>query len=200
MAQGASFLRTIDASPALLEATRPFQPHFRFLLDDLALLSLEDLASRVASELTRLVRLALWSSRSMVRLLGAVPRMGAIMALLDHDERTRELLAQLLIYLHETAPPEVDVEIFRTILLGMAGPKGREDVMNAGEQLREQGRVETLRSNIATVLTARGLACGDDTRSKLAACNDTSRLTRWLTRAVTADSEADVFADGAIDS
>jgi hypothetical protein len=184
-----------DANPALLEATRPFQPHFRFLLDDLALLSLEDLASRVASELTRLVRLALWCSRSLERLLGAAPRMGAIMATLGDDDRTRELLRQLLVYLHKTAPPEVDVEVVRTILLGMAGPGRREDVMNAGEQLIQQGHARGLRAGIEAVLSARGLECGENTRSKLEACSDTSRLTRWLTRAATAHTEADVFTD-----
>jgi hypothetical protein len=194
----------LDASPALLAATRLFQPHFRFLLDDLALLSLEDLASLVAGELVRLVRLALWSSRSLGRLLGASPRMTAIMATLGDDARTRALLVQLHLYLLKTAPPDVDAEVFRTILLGIAGPKGREDVMNAGEQLRQegrveglqQGRVETLRSGIAAVLAARGLQCTDDERSKLAACSDASRLTLWLTRAATAPSGAEVFADG----
>jgi predicted transposase/invertase (TIGR01784 family) len=192
-----------DANPALLDATRPFQPHFRFLLDDLALLSLENLASRVASELTRLVRLALWSSRSRSRLLGAAPHMGAIIASLGREERTRELLIQLHLYLLETAPPDVAIEEVRTILLGMAGPEGREDVMNAGEQLRQQGReqgfqqgrVEGLRTAIAAVLSARGLDCSQENREKVAACGDVATLTRWHTRAVTAPSEAEVFAD-----
>ena len=192
-----------DASSALLEAARPFQPHFRFLLDDLAALSLEELASRVVGSLTRLVRLALWSSRSLERVLGAAPLMGAIMATLGREERTRELLEQLHLYLYETAPPDVDKERFRTILLQMAGSQGREDVMNAGEQLRQegreqglqQGRAEALRAGIAAVLSARGLACSDDTRSKLAACDDVSLLARWHARAVTVPSEAEIFAE-----
>jgi hypothetical protein len=109
------------------------------------------------------------------------------------------------------------------ICLRIAGPEGKEDVIRALRELlaqkeaeaaakaradalakaqakafadaHERGAIEGLRLNIATVLTARGLACSDDTRSKIATCTDASRLTRWLTRAATAHSEADVFAD-----
>jgi len=80
--------------------------------------------------------------------------------------------------------------------------------MNAGDQLIQQGferglergRAEALRAGITAVLSARGLKCGEDTRSKLAACSDAPSLTRWLARAVTALSEADVFADADADS
>jgi hypothetical protein len=40
------FETMFDAGPALLEAVRPFQPQFRFLLDDLAIVSLDELRSR----------------------------------------------------------------------------------------------------------------------------------------------------------
>ncbi len=193
----------LDGSPALLEATRPFQPHFRIVLDDLAALSLEELASRVATSLTRLVRLALWSSRSLDRVLDAAPLMGAIMATLDREERTRELLEQLHLYLLRTAPRDIDMEQFRTILFRMAGPQGREDVMNAGEQLIQQGiqqglqrgEARGLRGAIVSVLAARGLGCGEASKAKLAACEDVALLARWHTRAVTASSEAEVFGD-----
>jgi predicted transposase/invertase (TIGR01784 family) len=202
----------LDASPALLEATRPFQPHFRIVLDDLSALSLEELASRVVGSLTRLVRLALWSSRSLDRVLDAAPFMGAIMATLDREQRTRELLEQLHLYLLRTAPRDVDMEQFRTILFRMAGPQGREDVMNAGEQLIQQGvqrgikegiqRGEALglRGAVASVLAARGLGCSEVSNAKLAACEDVALLTRWLTRAATASAEAEVFGEAGSDS
>jgi hypothetical protein len=134
--------------------------------------------------------------------------MGAIMATLGRDERTRELLEQLHLYLLRTAPPDVDMEQFRTILFRMAGPQGREDVMNAGEQLIQQGvqqgiqrgRSEALRDAIVSVLAARGLGCSEASKAKLAACEDVAPLAQWLTRAATASSEAEVFADAGRDS
>jgi predicted transposase/invertase (TIGR01784 family) len=192
----------LDASPELLEASRPFVPHFRFLLDDLATLSLDALSSRTLQALTRLVQLAFWSSRSFERLQDAAPLMQQVTATLSRDERTRALLEQLYVYLLRAAQPEVDVRDVRTILLEVAGPQGREDVMNAAEQLIEQGRLEGLergraeglRAAIATALSARSMALSDVGRARLASCADVATLTRWLASAVTASSEAEVFA------
>ena len=48
-----------DGSAELLEAVRPYQPHFRFLLDDLSAMSAEALAARTLHALGRLIQLAL---------------------------------------------------------------------------------------------------------------------------------------------
>ena len=63
---------------------------------------------------------------------------------LAFDERMKRLRFGLVHYLWDTAPRDVDAEVIRTILLEIAGPEGREDVMNAGEQLRAEGRAEGL--------------------------------------------------------
>ena len=171
----------LDVEPALLEAVRPFQPMFRFLLDDLSALSLEELAARALHALGRLVQLALWSSRSMERLGVAAPLMAAIAGTLERDSRTRALLLQLYAYLWQAAPPDVAAAD-----------------MNAAEQLIEQGRAEGeqkgLRAAIISVLGARGLPLSKVGRARLASCADASTLTRWLERAATATSEAAAFA------
>ena len=187
----------LDASPELLDATRPFVPHFRFILDDLAALSLDALSSRGLSELPLLVQLALWASRSFPRLASATPLMRAVMGALAFDERTR-LRFGLLHYLWDTAPRDVDAEVIRTILLEIAGPEGREDVMNAGEQLRAEGRaegLEALRAAVTTVMSAHQLTLSEAGRARLASCTDVATLTRWHARAVTATTEAEIFAD-----
>lgn len=188
----------IDADPELLDAVRPFQPLFRFFVDDLAALSLEQLSSRALHALGRLVQLAFWSSRSLERLVDAAPLMRAITETLVRDDRTRELLTQLYLYLLRAAQPEVDVDEVRTILLGVAGPQGKEDVVNAAEQLIEQGRAEGregLRSAIAKALSARSVTLSEVGRARIWACTSIETLTQWLERAITATSEADVFAN-----
>jgi len=191
----------LDGDPELLDATRSFVPHFRFMLDDLEALSVDALASRVLSALARLVQLGLWSSRSLGRLKSAAPFMRQIAATLTRDEPTRSLLAQLYLYLLRAAQPDVDVQEVRTILLDIAGPQGREDVMNAAEQLIEQGRAEGLakalvglRAAVTTVLSARTVPMSELARARIAACTDDALLTQWLARAVRGASEADVFA------
>jgi hypothetical protein len=81
----------LDGSAELLEAVRPYLPHFRFLLDDLSAMSPEALASRTLHALGRLVQLVLRSSRSRARLRSATPLMAAIAATLARDERARAL-------------------------------------------------------------------------------------------------------------
>jgi predicted transposase/invertase (TIGR01784 family) len=186
-----------DASPELLEAARPFLPHFRFVLDDLAALSPAVLSSRALAALPRLVQLALWASRSFPRLRDAAPFMRAVVATLVRDERTRALLEQLYLYVWSTAPADVEAGAIRSILVEIAGPEGEEDVMNAGQQLIEQGRTEGLRAAIVSVLGARALTLSELGRARLASCADVATLTRWLERAATSASEAEVFASNA---
>ena len=208
----------LDASAALIEAARPYQPHFRFILDDLSSLSLEALAARTLHALGRLVQLALRSSRSMERLQRASPLMGAIAGALERDARTRALLVQLYGYLWRAAPADIAAGDIQSILLSIAGPQGGEDVMNAAEQLIAQGRAEGIqrgradgleqgradglergradgvREAILRVIAARSLPLTAPGQARLAACMDMETLTEWLQRAVTAASEAEVFA------
>jgi predicted transposase/invertase (TIGR01784 family) len=196
------FAAILDASPELLAAVSPFQPLFRFVLDDLAPLSLEALSSRNLHALALLVELAFWASRSLGRLQDAAPRMGALVARLTRDARARMLLTQLYVYLLHDAPRNVVTAEVRAILKQIAGPAGEEDLMNAGEQLIEQGRVkghaeghtEGLRAAVAVTLIARGLGPSDLAKARLAACSDVTLLTAWLASAATAANEADVFA------
>ena len=51
-----------------------------------------------------------------------------------------------------------------------------------------------VRGAILTVLRARGVTCSDEVLSRLDACLDPDALNRWLTRALQATSEAEVFA------
>jgi hypothetical protein len=191
----------LGASPELLEAVRSFVPHFRFLLDDLAALSLAGVSARPLAALPRLVQLAMWASRSFPRLRDATPFMRAVVATLARDDRARALLEQVYRYVLSTAPPDVDVREIRTMLLEVAGPEGAEDVMNAAEQLIAEGErrglergLEGLREGIAAALSARAVPLSELGRARLGSCTDVGTLTGWLTRAVTAASEAEVFA------
>jgi flagellar biosynthesis/type III secretory pathway protein FliH len=147
--------------------------------------------------------------------------MATIIASLGRDERTRSLLSQLYVYLLRATQPDVELDAVRTILLQVAGPQGQEDVVNAAEQLIEQGRAEGLqkgraeglqkgraeglqkgraeglRSAIATALSSRAVVLSELGDARLAACTDVDVLKRWLTRAITAAAEAEIFADEA---
>ena len=132
--------------------------------------------------------------------------MRAIVGTLTRDDRARALLAQVYRYILSTVPPDIDDLEIRTILLEVAGAEGEEDVMNAGERLiaegerrgEERGEQKALRAAIARVLSARALSLSEVGRARLASCADVATLTRWHDRAVTAASEAEVFASESI--
>ena len=131
----------------------------------------------------------------------AAPFMKAIIANLVRDARGRELLMQLFTYVLSTAPPDVEEREIRSMLMEVAGPEGKDDVVNAGEQLTEQGRAQGvtqgLRAAIGTALTARGIALSELARARVASCSDVTLLTAWLSRAVTASTESEIFAGDA---
>ncbi len=66
--------------------------------------------------------------------------------------------------------------------------------MDLIEQTRAEGLAEGLGAAIGATMVARGMALTERGRARLAACSDVKLLTAWVTNAVTAATEADVFA------
>jgi hypothetical protein len=60
---------------------------------------------------------------------------------------------------------------------------------------KAEGQAEGLQAALVAVLSARGFAVSDAGRAQIASCTDVATLTRWLARAATVPSEADVFAE-----
>ncbi|WP_040800559.1 hypothetical protein [Nocardia higoensis] len=67
------------------------------------------------------------------------------------------------------------------------------------QRIREEGREEGLASgqavSVLRVLDRRGIEVADADRERILGCADTETLTRWLDRALTAESVAEVFAE-----
>jgi hypothetical protein len=68
----------------------------------------------------------------------------------------------------------------------------RERAAGEAEGLAK-GQAEGLRVAVAATMAARGMALTERGRAQLAACADVKLLTRWVTSAATAASEAEVF-------
>jgi Putative transposase, YhgA-like len=200
----------LGGSEELLAAVAPHQPHFRFVLDDLSALSLEALSRRAQPPLARLVLLALRIGRSMQRLAQAAPYLREALRARARDERARDIRGAVFLYFFRTMPPEVNVEEVRTMLLDVAGPQGREDVMNAADMLieegrqqgreegrqqgREQGERDTLRAVLIEAISTRRFSLSTAGSQRIAACADAAILRRWVRNALTATSEGGVFS------
>ncbi|MGN9793476.1 hypothetical protein ACTMTU_20575 [Streptomyces sp. OZ13] len=61
------------------------------------------------------------------------------------------------------------------------------------EEIRDEGRAESLADAILLVLQQRGLDVPDEARERVATCNDTQLMRTWLARAVTAASAEAIF-------
>ena len=61
---------------------------------------------------------------------------------------------------------------------------------------REEGRAEGRVASLLAILDARGLAVSAAEQETIAGCTDDALLTRWIRKAVTAATVAEVFAEG----
>ncbi|WP_394820928.1 Rpn family recombination-promoting nuclease/putative transposase [Pendulispora albinea] len=206
------FASVLDANPDTIEATRPYVPHFDFVLDDLASLPLETLATRTLHVLGRLVQIAFWTSRSTERFEQAIPLMRDLAASTKRDASTRALLVQLYVYLNSVLR-DVDASVVSTKLIEISGPEGKEDVMTAAEQLMNigfakgeekgfakgeekgfaKGEADAWRRAIEKALAARNVPLGTASRARLLACTDVHVLEQWHERALTVATENDLF-------
>ncbi len=74
---------------------------------------------------------------------------------------------------------------FRNLLEKEAGYQSLDQVREEG---REEGEIETLRSNLLAVFKARQLEVDEELRTTLVECRDPERLRRWNIVAITASS------------
>src|SRR5690606_35079518 len=81
------------------------------------------------------------------------------------------------------------------------GPRVEEAYMTGAEVLeargeargRAEGKAEGKAEAVLRVLAARGFAVAEAQRQRISTCTDLGQLDRWLERAVTASSTADVL-------
>lgn len=97
-----------------------------------------------------------------------------------------DILVDVRYLLDET--PDISPEE-RAIMTELRARWEREKV-----ELRAAGKAEGLAEGILTLLRARGLMVSEAVRARVLACKDLGTLDRWLIRASTAVSDADVFA------
>ncbi len=71
----------------------------------------------------------------------------------------------------------------------------KKGIVLGREEGRQEGREEGCRSSILAVCKARQLSLTEEHRQRIEDCTDVDRLEAWLTRAVSADSADEIFAE-----
>ena len=132
------FLDVLDIDEPLRGAIGPFIPDFRFLLDDLARVSDEELrAKREATAFARLVWFLLKHGRSSDNLLAGLEEWVGFLGELPRDPAHPEDFLSLLVYIRTVT--DVPADRLRAFLCEHVGPEMEEN-MSAVEMMLEANR------------------------------------------------------------
>lgn len=196
-----SLADVLDLPETALAVAREHLPLFRFLLDDLTVTADTDLRTRHSAVLGRLTFLLLKHARSLVAgqagpgsLAGFLRSVSDLLAALgSRDDRIR--VFSYIIEVVEGADPSTLVDA----LGAAAASEVKEDVMTAGEKLRQEGRLEGRlegqRRALLKLLRARFGPVPEDAEARVATANEQS-LDAWLDRVLTATRISDVWGTG----
>ena len=85
-----------------------------------------------------------------------------------------------------------DFEQWAQGLMELSAQRAREERNQGLREGRQEGRQEGTAAAILLVLKTRGVAVPPEIEQRIAACTDPAVLSRWLERAVTAQSAAEI--------
>ena len=183
-------LRDLIDMPSHLWATlEGYIPSFRFLLDDLALASDDELKARPLSPFAHLTLLLLKHARHS-NLLDtwneALDQLQHLQTLKDWQLRLETLVRYTLVV------GEVSTEELGQLLARSIGPKAQEIAMTTGEKLLEQGRKEGRQDTLLRLLKLKFGPQQQDIVDRVQSA-PLADLDRWLDRLILAPTLEDVF-------
>jgi hypothetical protein len=208
--QPVAFHDLIALPPELLALGAPHVPGFRYLLDDLAVQSADDLAKRNMSALGRVALILLARARHSPDLLAELGRFAALLREVVQAPTGADAFAAIVSYIlqvTEVAPDRLE-ELARQL-----GPSAEEGYMTGAQQLTEKVRRETAeqvrretaeqvrretteqvrRDVLCKQLAVRFGALAPDTLERIRGASD-EELDRWTERVLSAKTLDDVFS------
>jgi predicted transposase/invertase (TIGR01784 family) len=180
-----------------LAAYLPHVPDFAFVLDDLRAISDERLRERAVTSHAKVTLALMREAQGTAELAGVLRQwMGELRELMLQPTGAAAL-RQLLRYIAELRDGEVDA--LREVI-GRLGSRAEDVMMTMAERWKQEGEArgeargeaKGKAEAILAVLAARGIDVSEDWRGQVLACPDVATLNRWLERAVTAASTAEI--------
>lgn len=198
-----AFDDVLDAGVDMLAIVAPYVPRFRFLLDDISAASDQALHDRTMSALGRLALFCFRHAREPEELIEQLAGWLDLVGEVRRAPNGAAALAAIFRYIllrNEKRPPE---DVVKRLLL-LVGREGRDEVVTAGEQLIERGRLkglqeglqeglQTARNMLLKLLRTRFGALPDDAVARVQAA-DSAQLDLWAERVLTAATLAEVLA------
>jgi hypothetical protein len=185
--------------PALLEQLKPFLPNFRFVLEDLGVVTREEIKARKMAASSKLVMLALKFGRDPQVVEVMSEERDLFFELLGNEGRVLNVVVHYL-----TEVRDGDWDGFLAQLQKGLGPEMKEVVMTVAEQLRAvgreqgreqgraQGRVETVRKNLFDLASLKFGALPESFEARINGA-PVAQVETWLKRILTASRPSELF-------
>jgi predicted transposase YdaD len=184
---------------AQISELRELVPDFRILVDDLVQQSDEALKQRPLGVFPKVVLWVLRDARATRRFYEHLAAWSEELGRLSRE--APEDAVTVMRYVWTVVGDESFESIHQRII--EVAPAAEEPMATVAEQLIQRGKSEGKREgkaegkaeSVLTILETRGLAVSAEQRARIVHEKDPSELERWLRRAVTAGSVAELFAD-----
>ncbi len=186
----------IDLDPGLRASWRAYLPRLRFMLDDLARASEEEIRAR--RPMTAMARVA---AAALKVLRGGEPidflkRWIPLVQQLSKEPGGLRDLDTLMYYVHGVCKYAQQEEVVGFMQENL-DKEGRDVIVTSADAYRaegrEEGRVQEAAHAILAVFEARDMAVPDDVRRRIEASEDPEELAGWLRRAVVVGLPAEIF-------
>ncbi|NMO20072.1 transposase [Pyxidicoccus fallax] len=171
---------------------RELVPRFAYLLDDLTTERAEALMARPGPPLVRLALLVLRFGRTE-ELARRLPDWKALFAELEARPGAWDELVALVRYILQVGDRATRTAMADVLASATDARRAEELMKTYAEELIEEGMSKGLARSVLRVLHTRGLGLDDRARQRILSCTDPDVLERWLERALSATSLADVF-------
>ena len=183
----------VDGVAAMPELRR-LVPDFELIVDDLAPQADEALLARPMSTVGKVVLWVLRDGRAIQKLLSRVHTWAAELAKLRKESpRDAGTVAR---YVLSVAGADWFPQVTR--VFAEAVPTMEPIMLTIADALRQEGMARGLAEgkaeSVLAVLEARGLEVSAEQRDRISACHDVAELDRWLRRAVTVATVAELFS------
>ena len=177
-----------------LSALHAYLPQFSFILNDLSVVSDEELRAGAMDGVVRLLFKHIWD--------GDLPSQLASWGELLRTVASKETaglrsLSRVIEYILQAS--DVPIDVLERVLTSYVDPSMSETIQTTADQLRQEGRqegrLEGCASGILRVLEARTIQVDDITRTRILGCRDQDRLERWFDRALIVKTVSELFLE-----
>jgi hypothetical protein len=170
---------------------QPYLLDFEYALDDLTAVSEAELRARAMTTAAKVALFCLKRARVAEDMVTELEGWLDALREIEAAPNGRAAIISVLTYVLRVS--RTPLERIRHVARAL-GAKSEDAMMSTLEELIEEGKAKSKAEDLLAILEARGLPISEAERSRILTCTAVSTLGRWVVRAVTAATTAEVLA------